>query len=58
MRIKIATYIEVGVSPNESADTQYEAIEKEVLENRANYEFVIEEVNGESDHELVDEVVP
>lgn len=58
MRLKIATYIDVPVSADANIDEAYLAIEADILKNRDSYEFVIEEVDGDLDHELVDEVVP
>ncbi len=58
MRIKLACYIEVDIPENATDDQTYSLIEADVLKNRDSYEFVIEEVDGNADDPLVDEVLP
>jgi hypothetical protein len=58
MRLKIACYVEIEVPENATNDQIYNTAHDVILENRSTYEFVIEEVDGNQDHELVDEVVP
>ncbi len=58
MKLKIATYIEVDVPEGVDADTTYNIIRDEVKKNRSTYDFVIEEIDDDINHELIDEIVP
>ena len=56
MRIKLALWLDLDIFAGSSTDEQYKLIQKFVLENRKNFDFVIDDCPD--NEELVDEVVP
>ena len=60
MKVKIAQYIDVEVPANATEDEIYKIIDNELSPNgqtRKNMDFVIESINDDTDHPLVDEIV-
>jgi len=58
MKIKISQIIDVDVPDNATEDETYDLINNFFSSvNRKNLDFVIESVDDDSDHPLVDEIV-
>lgn len=59
MKIKISQYIDVEIPVSPTEDEQWKAIDSFLSDetNRKNLDFVIESVDDDTNHSLVDEIV-
>jgi hypothetical protein len=60
IKVKISQFVDIPVTDNASEDETYRAVDNYLAPmsvNRRNLDFVVESVNDDFDHFLVDEIV-